>query len=577
MKPLQRNLVGLFLPFLFLFSLKSNAQLRAAFTVNSTTLSCPTKVAIFTDQSRGNPVRWFWDFGDNVFTNIQNPSHTYAKAGTYSVRLDVQDSAGKTDAFITTVTVSGPLVQYSRTMDTLCSAITVKFTPKGSGGTPLTYSWDFGDGKTSSSITPSITHPYRGGNTYFVNLTVRDNKACSVKVADTLSFGSVAAVLPASPNTMVANRECQDAFGWTNYYYDNNTADPKDDIILLSLNKNGNNIGTVGDRTFRVKVTATADAGLSKSILVNSPVISNPSGYYAMNRYWVVEPTAQPATPVGVKFYFNDQDVDDINGSYPTGDATFDQLIFYKAKNGNPDPTTNLSGATEVVSIFNGDHADETHWLYAYNGNGSHVAEFLVSSFSGGGAGVTVNRQTLPLKVVSFTGRPENDGVVLNWTVSSEINVERFEVESSADGGSFTAIGQVASKGSASTVNQYIFTDSKVGAEKARFYRLAVVDRDGRKSYSKIVRVGLPAATSAVSLYPVPANNYLTVSLKNPVNKSCTVEIFNSLGLKVMKLMETAPGNSFDVNTSSLPPGRYRMIIYSSNDKIGNANFIVVR
>ncbi|HEX8277096.1 MAG TPA: T9SS type A sorting domain-containing protein, partial [Segetibacter sp.] len=73
------------------------------------------------------------------------------------------------------------------------------------------------------------------------------------------------------------------------------------------------------------------------------------------------------------------------------------------------------------------------------------------------------------------------------------------------------------------------------------------------------------------------ANSYVTVSSKIIINKSCTVDVYNSLGLKVMRVNKTAPGNSFDINTSSLPSGRYRMILFNNNDKIGDANFVVVR
>ncbi len=41
----------------------------------------------FKDASTGSPTAWSWDFGDNSTSTEQNPSHTYAKAGTYTVKL----------------------------------------------------------------------------------------------------------------------------------------------------------------------------------------------------------------------------------------------------------------------------------------------------------------------------------------------------------------------------------------------------------------------------------------------------------------------------------------------------------
>ena len=52
----------------------------------------------FTDGSTGNPVYWYYQFGNGKFSLTRNPVHTYAAAGTYSVKLSVKgcDCAGRT-------------------------------------------------------------------------------------------------------------------------------------------------------------------------------------------------------------------------------------------------------------------------------------------------------------------------------------------------------------------------------------------------------------------------------------------------------------------------------------------------
>jgi PKD repeat protein len=67
----------------------------------------------FTDTSTapdGTVVSWLWDFGDSGTSTLQNPSHTYASAGTYTVTLTVTDSNGNTDDFQDDVTVIENLV-----------------------------------------------------------------------------------------------------------------------------------------------------------------------------------------------------------------------------------------------------------------------------------------------------------------------------------------------------------------------------------------------------------------------------------------------------------------------------------
>ncbi|HLO57279.1 MAG TPA: FISUMP domain-containing protein [Bacteroidales bacterium] len=48
----------------------------------------------FKDNSSNNPSVWFWDFGDNTFSNLQNPEHTYLNPGVYTVKLTILNNAG---------------------------------------------------------------------------------------------------------------------------------------------------------------------------------------------------------------------------------------------------------------------------------------------------------------------------------------------------------------------------------------------------------------------------------------------------------------------------------------------------
>ena len=73
--------------------------------------SCNSLVCNFTDASSdsdGTVSAWSWDFGDGAVSTQQNPSHSYASAGDYTVGLTVMDNDGSTDSSSTVVTVSEP-------------------------------------------------------------------------------------------------------------------------------------------------------------------------------------------------------------------------------------------------------------------------------------------------------------------------------------------------------------------------------------------------------------------------------------------------------------------------------------
>ena len=62
----------------------------------------------FIDTSTNSPTTWKWTFGDSsTASTVQNPSHTYSKAGTFTVKLTATNSAGS-NSKTKTITVTKP-------------------------------------------------------------------------------------------------------------------------------------------------------------------------------------------------------------------------------------------------------------------------------------------------------------------------------------------------------------------------------------------------------------------------------------------------------------------------------------
>ncbi|RAR71575.1 PKD domain-containing protein [Flavobacterium aciduliphilum] len=61
--------------------------------------------ATFTDTSTGS-LAWWWDFGDGTYSNDPQPTHVYATAGDYTVKLYVENNIKSWDEITKTVTVS---------------------------------------------------------------------------------------------------------------------------------------------------------------------------------------------------------------------------------------------------------------------------------------------------------------------------------------------------------------------------------------------------------------------------------------------------------------------------------------
>ena len=144
---------------------------------------------------------WAWDFGDpdsgeENTSDLQNPAHTYAQAGIYTVSVAV--SAGsitgcrtRTDYLVITEEVPPQAGFTASRRDPLVNS-SVRFTDTSvAGSASITgWEWDFGDGGTSNLQNP--VYVYAESDTYTVSLTVTsaDGLEDTEVKADYITVGS---------------------------------------------------------------------------------------------------------------------------------------------------------------------------------------------------------------------------------------------------------------------------------------------------------------------------------------------------------------------------------------------------
>ena len=110
----------------------------------------------FTDLSTNQPVTWNWSFGDGNTSTEQNPSHTYASAGTYDVSLTVSNGGGDD-----TKTVSGYITVTAQTNDQPISVTSVVFNEQilNGGRTSVTAQITLSEPVDGALVTAAFTTP----------------------------------------------------------------------------------------------------------------------------------------------------------------------------------------------------------------------------------------------------------------------------------------------------------------------------------------------------------------------------------------------------------------------------------
>ena len=144
----------------------------------------PTEIHFNDNSLTGNtsdPINsWQWNFGDGTFSSAQNPSHTYAQAGTYPVSLTVTTVNGCTNNTFTAplliTTNPLPVAAFSVNNTTLNVPGDVLICTNQSTGA-ATYFWTFGDGGSSTQTNPEYN--YSNINTYQIQLTATNIFGCS--------------------------------------------------------------------------------------------------------------------------------------------------------------------------------------------------------------------------------------------------------------------------------------------------------------------------------------------------------------------------------------------------------------
>lgn len=231
------------------------------------------------------------------------------------------------------------------------------------------------------------------------------------------------------------------------------------------------------------------------------------------------------------------------NNTEYSGVDTTNKLAMYTVKRSNVEDFNIKFGAisTSVTSGL------RQHSLY--------FKDFTYNNFSN-------NLVTLPVRLYSFTASLTNNKVDLKWVTASEINVNRFIVEKSIDGSTFTTLNTIFANGNTTEKTNYNLLDNiNINQAGIIYYRLRSVDMDGKSELSdtRIIRISkqVEKAVSIVT-YPNPVSNEVRITIPtNWQNKKVVYEIINQSGGIVKRTETTSSSQTEVMNVSNFTSGFY--------------------
>lgn len=296
--------------------------------------------------------------------------------------------------------------------------------------------------------------------------------------------------------------------------------------------------------TFRLAVSPTINTTGNSTITLKFNFIAFGSSACLDDRAQLRLSTDNGATwPVGYQYCLTSVCCGACNG-YSQGQWTTYTLALPAAFDNNPNVRVGF------------------HWRNNGNGSGTDPSVAIDNITL---AAVTV----LPATLVRFQASKETGKVKLNWASTLESQLSHYEVERSVGYASFSKIGSVTATGNnqAGQIN-YIYNDAELFS-KPVYYRLKMVNNDGRSSYSNVARVG--ASTINEDIIIVSANardSKMQTAIWAGYNVNATISVYDLQGKKIATFPDSklvTGENRLDLNLPKLSSGYYTIKVETSN------------
>lgn len=177
----------------------------------------------------------------------------------------------------------------------------------------------------------------------------------------------------------------------------------------------------------------------------------------------------------------------------------------------------------------------------------------------------------LPVVLTSFTAKLENKKPVISWVSAKEENLNVFVLERSTDGSTYKDAAMIFPSETPGLENRYSFVDQAMASTTRGmlYYRLRMVDFDGKYKYSetRLLRINENEKAISIQAYPNPAVNELRITI--PIgwqDKKVQYDLFAVNGQSMKRINRVHANQTEVLDISSFPVGAYIIRVSTDNE-----------
>jgi glucose/arabinose dehydrogenase len=347
-------------------------------------------------------------------------------------------------------------------------------------------------------------------------------------------------------------------------------------LPTVTINADNNNIWVpIRDANFNIVAEIKANGrnlgAITASIYKHNGanMRQDSRGRLYMNRNISITPATQPGLGnfVDVRLYFTNAELTAIQSAtnsagQSSGITGPSNLGIFKTNGGC---TNALSGNGTLL-------ATESSGAFGANGRFIEISTDQFSQFFFGNN----NSSILPITLSNFKAAWVANQAALSWNTLTEETTQYFVVERSTDSRRFDSVLTIRAKGQSNLQHAYTAIDASVSnlAATTFYYRLKIVDADGKSSYSATAKLSKDGAGFFVKAFPNPVRNQATLSIFAAQDENFVWKLTDLSGRTVLsKSGKVFRGqNTFTIDMNQLPAGIYQLSVnapsFSENLKL---------